>query len=216
MRRWLTLACAALGVVLLLLALPDRGRDDALGPVPAPPATPAPSAPPRAQAPAAPDAAGPRPPRAAPPAPAPTVHARLRIPVDGVTPQMLQDTYRQPRGSGLHEAIDIAAPRGTPVRAVADGRIAKLYTSVPGGLTVYQFSQDETLVYYYAHLDGYASGLAEGQWLRAGDLVGTVGSTGNASADAPHLHFAVMALGPERRWWEGTPVNPYPLLGGQP
>jgi peptidoglycan LD-endopeptidase LytH len=140
----------------------------------------------------------------------------LLMPVAGIDPARLQDTYRQPRGDAAHGAVDIMAPRGTPVVAVADGRIAKLFLSKPGGLTVYQFDASERLVYYYAHLDRYAPGLAEGQRLRRGDPIGTVGSTGNASADAPHLHFAVHVLGPARAWWQGTPVNPFPLIAGSP
>ena len=140
----------------------------------------------------------------------------LLMPVHGADPARLQDNYSQPRGEAAHGALDIMAPRGTPVVAVADGRIAKLFTSKPGGLTVYQFDASERLIYYYAHLDRYATGLAEGQRLRRGDPVGTVGSTGNASPDAPHLHFAVHVLGADRAWWKGTPVNPYPLIAGSP
>jgi murein DD-endopeptidase MepM/ murein hydrolase activator NlpD len=138
----------------------------------------------------------------------------LLMPVKGLDPARLRDNYRQRRGHVQHDALDIMAPRGTPVVAVADGRVAKLFTSKPGGLTVYQFDRSERLVYYYAHLDRYAARLAEGQQLRRGDPVGTVGSTGNASPDAPHLHFAVHVLGPERAWWKGTPVNPFPLIAG--
>jgi murein DD-endopeptidase MepM/ murein hydrolase activator NlpD len=138
----------------------------------------------------------------------------LLIPVEGVAASQLVDTYTQSRGAGrLHDAIDIMAPRGARVLAVADGRIAKLFTSKPGGLTVYQFDTTETLGYYYAHLDSYAPGLAEGQVLKRGDLVGFVGSTGNADPAAPHLHFAVFLLGPDKKWYQGTYVNPYPLLG---
>lgn len=115
----------------------------------------------------------------------------------------------------MHDAIDIMAPRGTPVRAVADGTVEKLFTSEAGGLTLYQFEPTGRYAYYYAHLDRYAPGLAEGDTLRQGQLVGYVGSTGNASDDAPHLHFAIFLLGPEKRWWEGTAINPYPLLGGR-
>jgi peptidoglycan LD-endopeptidase LytH len=139
----------------------------------------------------------------------------LLIPVVGVSPQQLMDTYEQRRGVERHEAIDIVAPRGTPVVAVDDGKVVKLFNSKPGGLTVYQFDTSERVSYYYAHLDRYAPGLAEGQRLRRGDLIGFVGSTGNARPDAPHLHFSVFLLGPEKRWWKGTPVNPYPLLGQQ-
>lgn len=136
----------------------------------------------------------------------------LIIPVEGVAPSALVDTYEQGRTGHRHEAIDIAAPRGTRVFAVDDGRVVKLFTSVPGGLTVYQFDPHERLAYYYAHLDRYAEGLREGMTLRRGDLVGYVGSTGNAAPDAPHLHFAVFKLGPQRQWWKGDPVNPYPAL----
>jgi murein DD-endopeptidase MepM/ murein hydrolase activator NlpD len=103
------------------------------------------------------------------------------------------------------------APRGTPVRAVDDGTVRKLFHSVPGGLTVYQFDPSESYCYYYAHLDRYAAGLEEGQALRKGDVVGYVGTTGNAPRETPHLHFTIFKLGPEKRWWEGVPLNPYPL-----
>jgi murein DD-endopeptidase MepM/ murein hydrolase activator NlpD len=140
----------------------------------------------------------------------------LLIPVQGMAASKLVDTFTQSRGAGrLHDAIDIMAARGTPVLAVADGRVAKLFTSKPGGLTIYQFDGAEKLAYYYAHLDHYAAGLAEGQQLKRGDTIGYVGSTGNASPDAPHLHFAVFVLGPDKKWWQGTAVNPYPLLGGR-
>jgi murein DD-endopeptidase MepM/ murein hydrolase activator NlpD len=140
----------------------------------------------------------------------------LLLPVQGVPASKLVDTFTQSRGAGrVHDAIDIMAPRGTPVFAVADGRVAKLFTSKPGGLTVYQFDREEKLAYYYAHLDHYAPSLAEGQQLKRGDVLGYVGSTGNASPEAPHLHFAVFVLGPEKHWWQGTAVNPYPLLGGR-
>lgn len=139
---------------------------------------------------------------------------QLLMPVEGVSREQLHDTFNEGRAAGLrrHEALDIMAPRGTPVRAVEDGHIAKLFTSIAGGLTVYQFDPSQTLAYYYAHLDRYASGLTEGQQVHRGDLLGYVGSTGNASDDAPHLHFAVFRLGPERQWWKGDPINPYPLL----
>ena len=136
----------------------------------------------------------------------------LVVPVEGVTPAALVDTFEQGRPGHRHEAIDIAAPRGSRVVAVDDGSVVKLFTSVPGGLTVYQFDPQENLAYYYAHLDRYAEGLREGMMLRRGDLIGYVGSTGNAAPDAPHLHFAVFRLGPLRQWWKGEPVNPYPAL----
>lgn len=136
----------------------------------------------------------------------------LAMPVDGVRPQALRDTFADGRAGGPHEALDILAPRGTPVRAVDDGRLVKLFHSVPGGITLYQFDPSGRLAYYYAHLDRYADGLREGMALKRGDVVGYVGSTGNASPDAPHLHFAVFRLGQEQRWWQGTAINPYPAL----
>lgn len=136
----------------------------------------------------------------------------LVIPVAGIRPEALVDTFEQGRPGHRHEAIDIAAPRGTPVHAVDDGKVAKLFTSVPGGLTVYQFDPAGKLAYYYAHLDRYVPGLKEGEPLRRGDVIGYVGSTGNAAPDAPHLHFAVFRLGPLQQWWKGDAINPYPAL----
>lgn len=137
----------------------------------------------------------------------------LLIPVQGILASQLQDTFNDARAQGRsHEAIDIMAPAGTPVLAAADGTVEKLFTSDAGGLTVYQFEPSGRYAYYYAHLQGYAPGLAEKQALRRGDVIGYVGSTGNANPAAPHLHFAVFVLGPERRWWQGTAINPYPLL----
>jgi murein DD-endopeptidase MepM/ murein hydrolase activator NlpD len=139
---------------------------------------------------------------------------RLEMPVEGVSRDRLQDTFDDPRGGGLrtHEAIDIMAPRGTPVRAVEAGRVARLFRSIPGGLTVYLFDARETFAYYYAHLDRYAPGLEDGQQVQRGEVIGFVGSTGNASEDAPHLHFAIFQLDEDRKWWEGTPINPYHVL----
>jgi murein DD-endopeptidase MepM/ murein hydrolase activator NlpD len=140
----------------------------------------------------------------------------LLIPVAGVKASQLVDTFTQSRGEGrVHDAIDIMAAKGTPVLATADGRVVKLFTSVRGGLTLYQFDSDEKLEYYYAHLDGYAPGIVEGKQLKRGDLIGFVGSTGDASPDAPHLHFTISVLGPEKNWWQSTAINPFPLLGGQ-
>ncbi len=156
---------------------------------------------------------------AAPPAtvvPAAPGPAGLVVPVHGLTAAQLSDTYSDTRSEGrTHEAIDIIAPRGTPVLAVADGKVEKLFDSKPGGLTIYQFEPSGKFAYYYAHLDRYAPGLAEGKALRQGEVIGYVGSTGNADQAAPHLHFAVFVLGPERSWWQGTAINPYPLLGGR-
>jgi len=138
---------------------------------------------------------------------------RLELPVE-VARDRLRDSFDERRGGGIrrHDAIDIMAPKGTPVRAVEDAHVAKLFKSIAGGLTVYLFDEAETFAYYYAHLDRYAAGLRDGQDVRRGDVIGYVGSTGNASEDAPHLHFAILQLGPERRWWQGEPINPYLVL----
>jgi peptidoglycan LD-endopeptidase LytH len=137
----------------------------------------------------------------------------LLLPVQGIAITDIQDTFGDPRGSERqHEALDIMAPTGTPVLAVADGTIEKLFTSDRGGLTIYQFEPSGQFSYYYAHLQAYAPGLAEGATVKRGDVLGTVGSTGNADPAAPHLHFAIFQLTPEKQWWTGTPLNPYPLL----
>ncbi|CAH0261537.1 L-Ala--D-Glu endopeptidase [Massilia sp. Bi118] len=138
---------------------------------------------------------------------------KLMVPVDGMALANIKDNFDQPRGAERHhEALDIMAPKGTRVLAVADGKVAKLFTSKPGGLTIYQFDPTEKYAYYYAHLDHYADGIKEGMDIKRGDLIGYVGATGNADPNAPHLHFAVFELTPEKQWWKGTPVNPYPLL----
>ncbi len=134
------------------------------------------------------------------------------IPVAGVARSAIRDMFNEVRGDHRHEAIDIMAPRGAPVIATDDGVVTKLFTSVPGGLTVYEFDPDQRYCYYYAHLDHYAAGLHEGQLLHRGDVLGYVGTTGNAPPDAPHLHFALIRLDPDKRWWKGTYVDPYPLL----
>ena len=136
----------------------------------------------------------------------------LIIPVAGVGRSAMRDSFDEGRGNHRHEAIDILAPRGTPVIAADDGVVRKLFTSVAGGLTVYEFDPDQRYCYYYAHLDGYAPGLHEGQLLHRGDVLGYVGTTGDAPKNTPHLHFALIRLDPDRRWWKGTYVNPYPLL----
>jgi murein DD-endopeptidase MepM/ murein hydrolase activator NlpD len=139
---------------------------------------------------------------------------KLLIPVEGIRLNQLTDTFDQPRGKERHhEALDIMAPKGTKVIAAADGKVVKLFNSKPGGLTVYQFDPTEKYAYYYAHLDRYADGLKEGAVLKRGDLVGYVGTTGNANPNGPHLHFAVVELTPAKQWWKGRSINPYPLLG---
>lgn len=137
---------------------------------------------------------------------------RLVFPVPAVRTQTLDDSFADPRGTRQHEGIDIMAPRHSPVVAVDAGRIVKLFDSKPGGLTVYHFDPSDTYAYYYAHLQGYAPGLAQGDRVVAGQLLGYVGTTGNAASDAPHLHFAIYRLGAEKRWWEGVPLNPYDVL----
>src|SRR3954451_9880830 len=141
----------------------------------------------------------------------------LAIPVAGVKPEQLVDTYSAARAGGrVHDALDIMAPRGTPVIAAAPGTVEKLFFSHGGGgITAYVRSPDGQWQFYYAHLDAYAPGLHEGQAVKQGDPIGQVGSTGDASPNAPHLHFAVNRMASGERWWQGTPVNPYPLLAGR-
>ena len=136
----------------------------------------------------------------------------LLIPVKGFPRKALRDNFDEKRGIRPHEALDIMAPRGTPVVAADDGRVAKLFRSVAGGITIYQFDPDERFTYYYAHLDHYASGLVEGAHVKRGEVIGFVGTTGNAPANAPHLHFTVFRLGPDKRWWQGKAVNAYAFL----
>jgi len=143
----------------------------------------------------------------------------LVIPVVGVKPGELVDTYTQARAGGarIHDAIDIMAPEATPVIAAAPGRIEKLYFSEGGGgITAYVRSNDGHWIYYYAHLLKYAPRLAEGQLVQRGQVIGRVGHTGNASDASPHLHFAIFRMNPGERWWQGTAINPYPLLAGAP
>ena len=136
----------------------------------------------------------------------------LAIPVEGVRAAELRDTYTESRGGRLHEAIDIAAARGTPVLSVADGRVLKRYSSVPGGLMLYAADASDTFIFMYGHLERYADGVTEGMTVRRGQLVGYVGTSGNAPPNAPHLHFAIARGRPSAAWWRGVPVNPYPLL----
>ena len=139
--------------------------------------------------------------------------AGLIIPVAGVRADQLLDTFSAARSEGrVHDAIDIPAPRGTPVLAVANGKILKLFQSERGGTTIYQLSSDEKFIYYYAHLDRYAEGLGEGQRVTQGETIAYVGDTGNAGAGNYHLHFSIMITSNPKRWWEGVNINPYPLL----
>lgn len=134
------------------------------------------------------------------------------IPVAGARREDLRDMFAERRGSREHRAIDIAAPRGTQVLAAIDGSVGKLFLSRPGGMTIYQYDPTKQWIYYYAHLDAYAPNLVEGQQLRRGDVLGFVGTSGNAPPDAPHLHFAIEKLTEPGKWWKSEPINPYPLL----
>ncbi len=141
--------------------------------------------------------------------------AAIIIPVAGVTAGQLRPSFNEGRAGHLHHAIDILAPRGTPVFAAVDGPIQKLFTSDAGGLTIYEFDRTGQFVYYYAHLDRYAPSITEGMEVRQGTVIGYVGTTGNAPPDTPHLHFAIERLGPEKLWWRGEAIDPYPVLVGR-
>jgi len=156
-----------------------------------------------------------------PPAPLPTptssdfalLSSELAMPLAGIDPAKLQSNFNSLRSGGRrHEALDIMAPRRTPVMSAAAGRVLKLFTSRAGGLMVYAADSAERFILMYAHLDGYAPGLHDGQPLTRGQLIGYVGFTGNASPKAPHLHFAIARTDDVRRWSKGTPVDPLPLL----
>ncbi|MGI9189752.1 MAG: M23 family metallopeptidase [Longimicrobiaceae bacterium] len=139
----------------------------------------------------------------------------LLIPVAGVSGEMLRDSYREGRSGGrVHHAIDIPAPLGTPVVAVADGEVLRLHSGERGGLSLYLLDADGATRYYYAHLDHYAADVHEGVPVRRGDVIGYVGDTGNAQPGDYHLHFSIALLDDPRRWWEGDKLNPYPLLRG--
>ena len=186
-------------------ATPSTGTDPLADPAPQPSATQTESAPqPSASASPAPSSAA-----------APGGSKALLVPVAGVRADQLRDTFQDARSEGrVHDAIDIPAPRGTPVLAVTDGRIVKLFQSQRGGTTVYQLDNDNRTVYYYAHLERYADGLAEGRFAHRGETIGYVGDTGNAGPGNYHLHFSVLIVADPKRYWDGTNINPYPLLRG--
>ena len=145
--------------------------------------------------------------------PAASSGEELVMPVQGVKASALHSEFNDARGMfRTHQALDILAPRGTPVVAAVDGTVRKLFLSKAGGITIYEFDRNGEKVYYYAHLDRYADGLREGMSVARGDVIGYVGTTGNAPANTPHLHFAVALLTPEKLWWKSTPVDPYPML----
>src|SRR5205807_7222571 len=128
---------------------------------------------------------------------------RLRVPIDNASVESMKGGFEEKRGGQRHEAVDILAPRNTPVHAIEDGTIAKLFLSKAGGNTIYQFDPSGRFCYYYAHLERYANGLREAQHVAQGDVIGYVGTSGNAPPETPHLHFAVFELGAEHRWWQG-------------
>ncbi len=137
----------------------------------------------------------------------------FELPVEGVKSEQLVRSFEDRRsGSRAHEAIDILAPRNTPVKAVEGGTIARLFESKAGGTTIYQFDPTKQYCYYYAHLERYAEGLHEGDNVRRGQVIGYVGTSGNAPKNTPHLHFAIFKLTDAKRWWEGTPIDPFDVL----
>ncbi|HYE94992.1 MAG TPA: M23 family metallopeptidase [Rubricoccaceae bacterium] len=147
------------------------------------------------------------------PIPAPPLPSGLVVPVQGIRPEDLTDTFNEARSEGrIHNALDILAPRGTPVVAAVAGRVLRLFTSDRGGLTLYQLGPDGHTVYYYAHLDSYAPGLTAGQELVQGQVLGYVGDTGNAAPGNTHLHFAMWRVADPAHFWDGEAINPYPLL----
>jgi murein DD-endopeptidase MepM/ murein hydrolase activator NlpD len=137
---------------------------------------------------------------------------RLRMPIDGVTVESMKGGFAERRGDRAHDAVDMVVPRGTPIHAVQDGTIAKLFYSQLGGITIYQFDQDGRLCFYYAHLQRYADGLHELQQVSKGEVIGYVGTSGNSPAGTPHLHFEIHALNVDRRWWQGRALDPYLLF----
>ena len=136
----------------------------------------------------------------------------LLVPVEGIDSDDLVRSFSDARGGRKHEALDILAPRNTPVKAVEGGTIARLFSSKAGGITIYQFDPSDQYCYYYAHLERYAPGLAEGDKVGKGQVIGYVGTSGNAPKETPHLHFAIFQLSAAKRWWEGTPIDPYDVL----
>ena len=140
----------------------------------------------------------------------------LRLPIENARVESMRGDFAERRSGNTrsHEAVDILAPRHTPIQAVEDGTIARLFLSKAGGITVYQFDPSKRYCYYYAHLERYADNLREGQTVRTGDVLGYVGTTGNAPPSTPHLHFAIFELTADQRWWEGKAIDPYLVFSG--
>ena len=137
----------------------------------------------------------------------------IGLPIKGIKTNDLHGSFNDLHSGHRHEAIDILKPKGTPVRAVVSGTIRKLpKRNKTGGITIYQVDDSERYCYYYAHLDRYARGLREGKHVKQGDVIGHVGFTGNATKKAPHLHFAILEMGPEKQWWKGKPIDPFAPL----
>jgi peptidoglycan LD-endopeptidase LytH len=188
-------ALVTLSMVSLTACLPVPVRTE---PTPETPPPASVAAPPRDAVPLAPEAA--------------LAAKALLIPVEGVDPSRVRDSYTAARGGRTHDAVDILAPRGTPVIAADAGTIFRLRQNEAGGITIYQLDPEERFVYYYAHLDRYEKGLVEGMSIKQGDVLGFVGTTGNAPKDTPHLHFQVMLYRGRGQYWGGEPINPHPYL----
>lgn len=208
------LALAALGALVWYLSTAYWTQPATPLPSPRPLEEPAASATPA-------ESPTPQPPPTPQPTPTPTPQtgppittpSGLVIPVAGVRPEQLQDTFNDARSEGRrHDALDIPAPCGTPTLAAADGRVVKLFTSERGGITLYQLGTDERTVYYYAHLERYADGLREGHFARRGETLAYVGDTGNAKPDNCHLHFQIYTVADPKKFWDGEDLNPYELL----
>lgn len=137
---------------------------------------------------------------------------QLRIPIDGFEPERMKGSFYEGRAGARHEAVDMLSPRNTPVHAVCDGRIARLFYSHLGGMTIYQFDSHERFVFYYAHLQRYAPDLVEGMVVKKGDIIGFVGTSGNAPPNTPHLHFSISMLGPQKQWWRAVSLDPYEVF----
>jgi murein DD-endopeptidase MepM/ murein hydrolase activator NlpD len=193
---------------------PDRRREQTVLEQPASPAAPSADGNRSVRDAVEPAVLGPKPPPRFEADPIPDLRdRRLLVPVQGVPRTQLRGSFDERRGSDRrHEALDILAERNTPVIAVEDGTIARLFFSDRGGITVYQFDPTTTYVYYYAHLERYSPDLKQGDTVKAGQVIGYVGTSGNAPTETPHLHFAIFKLTEKKRWWEGVPLDPYLVL----
>jgi len=137
----------------------------------------------------------------------------LLVPVGGVAPSRIADTYDEPRdGARRHHAVDIVAPRGSEVLAAADGVVLRIGTNTLGGNVVWATDVERRFAYYYAHLERWAGGLHEGQAVSRGEVIGYVGTSGNAPSNRPHLHFQVLHITDARRYANGLPLNPLPFF----